>query len=1406
MTVVVVSAMVLSLLLVSSGKTGAHTGDWIDSAWTTSPPTIDGSMTAGEWSDAASADLGAIPGNAFLAYLLVKNDANFLYIAYDAVGDATVDSMDEAAVSFDTGHDVTTTVGGESEFSWGPGANNGQAHLVFDGSGWSTEDSPFDTGLPNHAGLASAFGYGPSDLNALDHRIYELQIPLALLDAVPTDVIGFLGASEPSPGVWDAGTGYDCWPAALTGPPSLVDYGDLRIGRAPMAADLDMNPPSQVGQALPSSSADYTITVVNRGTANDIFEMQVMSVWVTDLFDSGGVNPLVDSDGDLIPDTGSLGPGANVQIIARVNTPASGTCDDALITGTSSNDPLTSSTAVVSTCLTGAGLNPPHADSGIDTDLPANGLYDELQIDVGVMVGTDGFYDVAIDLYDPSDVFFITSGSNYNYLSTGPQVVSVFLQGATIYDSGFDGQYVAYIYLYDDFGNTLDIGMYVTASYMHTDFDGPDALLNPPHSDFGMDTDSPPNSLYDELWINVGVMVSVDGYYEVDVALYDPSDIFYITSAVNYSYLPTGPQSVSVILQGLDIYDSGYDGQYVAYIYLYDDFGNPLDNGIYVTSSYAHTDFDGPGALFNPPHSDHGIDTDVPPNGLYDELVIDVGVTVTEAGTYAISGPLFDQFMNFIAFNNTVVDLAIGNQVVPLAFSGLQIFLSGLDGPYTTSLALSDLNVTLDSNTYTTGVYSCTDFDTLPGRFEPPHNDRGLDLTVPADGLYEFLELAIIVNVSEAASFEIDVELYDSTGMNYILSTNVIEDLDFGLQTVPVRLDGLTIRNSGFDGPYEADLYLISDSITIDVDIYVTQAYLHSDFSPEGAAFTPPYSDWTVDYDVPPDGKADLLLVEVNIDVMIDGPYSVMAMLVASGSIFIEFTEVRQTLTIGVSPVTIPFDGHKIADSGADGPYMVEMLLYDEYHRLIDMDIYITTAYASDQFELPDLTAPISTVGAMSYWKNGIPLLVPYAAADSSPTDGLESVTLYYQYSADNSSWSSWTEYSSAFTGSNPSAGIMPFTFPDGAGYYRFQMISIDAAGNQESLGAPEAEVAYLPLAEVRFQPDPLPLSAGQQRTLTVSILSTNGQPAMLESSQTVNLDTWSPSGEYRAVSGSTPITSVTIQAGSSSASVDYYDAAAGTWTLLGYTSGGIGGMGEAIVIAGSVASITVEPGAIAIEVTQAQTFTAIAKDAYGNSVSSAIITWDVGSSLGTVDATGRFTAGTLARSGTITARSDSIQGSADIILTPGPAAGIEVTPDSATIQSGTEVTIIAEVVDAYGNVINAASVAWTVSGPGTVSPGSGATTTVTANGAGAISVTATLGSLSATATFTSVDTGGGLSSMAIAGIAGSLIGGILIGFAVGWILHKRRTKPQQPAQMQVPPPPPVNFPPAQPPLPPQGT
>ncbi|MCK4443627.1 MAG: hypothetical protein KAW09_03725, partial [Thermoplasmata archaeon] len=160
----------------------------IDSNWTGSPPAIDGNLTVGEWDNATAIDLFDIAGNRLQASILAMNDANLLYLCYDAVGDKTLDPLDSASVAFDTGHDEILTVGKEDQFVISEAVDE-TAHLVYNLSGWVIEDSPFNQSLPNHTGLAGQKGFGPSVLEPADHNIFEFSIPLALLGVSPGDSI-----------------------------------------------------------------------------------------------------------------------------------------------------------------------------------------------------------------------------------------------------------------------------------------------------------------------------------------------------------------------------------------------------------------------------------------------------------------------------------------------------------------------------------------------------------------------------------------------------------------------------------------------------------------------------------------------------------------------------------------------------------------------------------------------------------------------------------------------------------------------------------------------------------------------------------------------------------------------------------------------------------------------------------------------------------------------------------------------------------------------------------------------------------------------------------------------------------------------------------------------------------------
>ncbi|MFQ6130044.1 MAG: PGF-pre-PGF domain-containing protein, partial [Candidatus Hadarchaeaceae archaeon] len=88
---------------------------------------------------------------------------------------------------------------------------------------------------------------------------------------------------------------------------------------------------------------------------------------------------------------------------------------------------------------------------------------------------------------------------------------------------------------------------------------------------------------------------------------------------------------------------------------------------------------------------------------------------------------------------------------------------------------------------------------------------------------------------------------------------------------------------------------------------------------------------------------------------------------------------------------------------------------------------------------------PISSVDAITpYWQKDTPFTITATASDN---DGyLTDVELWYQYSADNSSWDNWT----LFGVDNAEPWSWSFTAPNGDGYYEFHSIARDNDANEE--------------------------------------------------------------------------------------------------------------------------------------------------------------------------------------------------------------------------------------------------------------------------------------------------------------------------------------------------------------------
>jgi len=97
-------------------------------------------------------------------------------------------------------------------------------------------------------------------------------------------------------------------------------------------------------------------------------------------------------------------------------------------------------------------------------------------------------------------------------------------------------------------------------------------------------------------------------------------------------------------------------------------------------------------------------------------------------------------------------------------------------------------------------------------------------------------------------------------------------------------------------------------------------------------------------------------------------------------------------------------------------------------------------------FSTPDFLTPSSNVVTLTpYWKKSAATIT--ATATDTGWSGLKNVTLYYRFSADNSSWDGWADAGV----DSASPWSWSFAFSNGTGYYQFYSIAADNATNTET-------------------------------------------------------------------------------------------------------------------------------------------------------------------------------------------------------------------------------------------------------------------------------------------------------------------------------------------------------------------
>jgi len=415
-------------------------------------------------------------------------------------------------------------------------------------------------------------------------------------------------------------------------------------------------------------------------------------------------------------------------------------------------------------------------------------------------------------------------------------------------------------------------------------------------------------------------------------------------------------------------------------------------------------------ALFTDNYFDSGIDIDEPPNGYYDYLAIDVGVNVNKAGSYSISGSLYNSSGSSVDFVSNDVTLNAGNQTVQLRFNGAYIWQSRTNDTFDLRfLRLYDASnwsqLDYRYNTYTTDTYIYTDFRP-PAVLMPDIRDYGYDEN--GNGLYDYLIIEKQIFVTTAGNYELEGFLSNGSGY-WIDSDYNYTYLSAGTHNLTLKFRGETIYNSQSSGNFVVNMFLygystsslpistdlehvensfeenngiikpklteivdanissqnikpltISSQQPVGVNTYrwldsaksLTSYYSYTQFEQPPGEFNNIFTDYGVDTNS--DGLYNYLVINAGVKVNEAGDFRISGYLYDEQSHQVDSDHNITFLDTGNQTVQLKFEGIKIRQNIVNGTFDVSLYLYnystgDSFnHRY-----YTTSHYNYTDFQIP---------------------------------------------------------------------------------------------------------------------------------------------------------------------------------------------------------------------------------------------------------------------------------------------------------------------------------------------------------------------------------------------------------------------------------------------------------------------
>ena len=610
---------------------------------------------------------------------------------------------------------------------------------------------------------------------------------------------------------------------------------------------------------------------------------------------------------------------------------------------------------------------------GYDSD-DADSQYDYLRVTVDINATQRTNIGLFGDLHKESQYGgwdWIASNNNWTTVEAGTTTMSLDFDGRTIYNKGLNGPYQIRLELRDtSTWELLDVIERIqTPAYTYDNFQIPSVwFIDGNITDEGNDTDDSDGE-YNSLDVTIPVYAGEEGTYEI------MGDLHYNIGgwtwlgwkSSGYVALPAGTSTIKLQFDGITIRNAGISGAYQLRLELRDATYQTVDMiDPYETESYEYTDFQRSGAEFVDDET-HPSSYAVGTEGEYDYLQLNVTVNCSEVGVnYWVGADLHKESgwqWQWIDFQSKEFTSVRGEQTINISFNGELISNTGVDGPYQIRIELRDTATWTTQDMiqrYETDDYDASDFKASSVIFTDVE-DWGNDTDSPTDGKYNYLELNVTINCTQAGTYWLNGDLHKQTGWNWIpIAWNGQEITldDTGSQTVQLRFSGEQIYGTGENGPYQVRLEInnISTWMRYDiVDPYATRAYTSTQFQSPDIEF--------VEDDISPsdegvgtEGSYTYLRVNVTLNSTSGGTYWLGADLHKRvGWNWVPITWQSQEITHpggGEVNFSILFDGALIRNSGMDGPYEVRLELRNlsTWNQLDIIDNYQTESYNYDDF------------------------------------------------------------------------------------------------------------------------------------------------------------------------------------------------------------------------------------------------------------------------------------------------------------------------------------------------------------------------------------------------------------------------------------------------------------------------